>query len=581
MSYSKKLTITLLLNLLVFRITAQQAIRLELINTDNSGIFKNIKIKPLHYSALEIHTELKKTLNSLFSNGYLLASVDSTQYDSTIHIFRAYLTIGNKYKWGYLKAAYGAEDILAETGYRERFYHDTPFSPEELTRLMNNVLIYCENNGYPFATTRLDSIRIINENVYALLCITKNQQIKVDSIIIQGSANISKNFISHYFQLKEGMLYAEQNLQTINTKVRQLPFLKETKPQLVRITDKNTKLYLFFDKKNASQFDGIIGLLPNPGGQTIFTGDVRIKLQNNIFKAGELIDLNWRRLQTQTQDLKLRIAYPYLFHSPAGTDYSLKIYRRDTTFVDIQNNIGLQYLFNGLNNIKVFYKQRNANLLSTNGLETLASLPDYADITTSSYGLGINWEKLDYKFNPRKGFSVNLSASAGNRRIKRNNRLNPVIYNNLKLITVQYQYEGDISYFIPLMKRSALKLATQFGSVYSEQIFRNELFRIGGLKTLRGVDEESLFSSSYTIGTLEYRFLFEQNSSIFLFSDACWYENNGVNNYITDIPYSIGAGINFETKAGIFSLNYALGKQFNNPFDIRAGKIHFGVINNF
>ena len=40
---------------------------------------------------------------------------------------------------------------------------------------------------------------------------------------------------------------------------------------------------------------------------------------------------------------------------------------------------------------------------------------------------------------------------------------------------------------------------------------------------------------------------------------------------------SFGAGINFETKAGIFNLSYALGNQFGKGFDFRIGKIHAGL----
>ena len=40
-------------------------------------------------------------------------------------------------------------------------------------------------------------------------------------------------------------------------------------------------------------------------------------------------------------------------------------------------------------------------------------------------------------------------------------------------------------------------------------------------------------------------------------------------------------GFDFETKAGIFSLSYALGKQFDNPFEINTAKIHFGYISRF
>jgi len=98
---------------------------------------------------------------------------------------------------------------------------------------------------------------------------------------------------------------------------------------------------------------------------------------------------------------------------------------------------------------------------------------------------------------------------------------------------------------------------------------------------LRGFDEESIYASSFSILTLEYRFILEQNSYLYVFGDGAWYENNEVSRYIQDTPFGFGAGISFETKAGIFSINYALGKQFSNPIELRSGKIHFGIVNYF
>jgi hemolysin activation/secretion protein len=80
---------------------------------------------------------------------------------------------------------------------------------------------------------------------------------------------------------------------------------------------------------------------------------------------------------------------------------------------------------------------------------------------------------------------------------------------------------------------------------------------------------------------LEWRYLLEQNSYAYLFWNGAYYENRSVNKFIHDTPYGFGLGLSFETKAGIFSLNYAIGKQFNNPIDIRAAKVHFGLISFF
>jgi hypothetical protein len=442
---------------------------------------------------------------------------------------------------------------------------------------MEKIITYYENNGYPFASAKLDSLQIDNSNVKAKLTVEKNIFIKLDSLVTEGSGKVSQKFMLRYLGIKNGMPYNSEVFSGVSKKIKQLPFVTEKKPPIIQLTDKQNKLFLFLEKKNASQFDGIVGILPGDNGKTIFTGDVKIKLVNSILKTGETFDINWRRLQTQTQDLKATVIYPYVAGLPIGADYNIKIYKKDTTFLDVNNAIGLNYYFSGLNYIKAFYKLRNANLISTSGLANITVLPDYADVTTKAYGLGFFVERLDYRYNPRKGISVNVQGSVGSREIKKNPKINDVAYSTLALKTSQYQTEGAIAGYINVTKNHVVKLSSQFGSVFGNTIYKNELFRIGGLRTLRGFDEESIYASTYVIPTIEYRFLFEKNSNIFIFGEGAWYENNSVSGYIHDTPLSVGAGINFETKAGIFNLSYAIGKQFGNGFDLRIGKIHAGL----
>ena len=147
--------------------------------------------------------------------------------------------------------------------------------------------------------------------------------------------------------------------------------------------------------------------------------------------------------------------------------------------------------------------------------------------------------------------------------------------------SVQYELNGQVIWHIPIGRRSTVRLAAQGGSMLNDQLYANELYRIGGIKTQRGVDEASIYASSFTIGTFEYRFLFEENSNFFFFVDQGWWEDRSRTPLLTDTPIGFGAGTSFETKAGIFSLSYALGKQFNNPVEFRSGKVHFGFTSLF
>lgn len=521
--------------------------------------------------------EIENVILALQYKGYLLASADSITFDSSS--VTAVISANKLFRLAYLRLGNLNPNLASKIGISENLYFNKPFRYKDVARSFEKIIEYYENIGYPFATVGIDSVIASEDRLSGVLNVQKNKLFKIDSIKVVGTAKINAAFLNRYLSVKEEMPYNEEILKSISQKIKQLPFVTEKQTQVVRLTDKTNKLILFLDKKDASQFDGIIGFLPDADTKkTVITGDVKLKLVNGIFRNGETFDLEWRRLQSQTQDFNGRVIYPYLFGTPVGTDYNLKIYRKDTTFIDINNNIGLQYYFSGLNNFKIFYRQHNSNLISISGLDLITTLPDYADISTQSYGVGLTLEKLDYRFNPHKGTSLVLSAQTGNRVIKKNPKINEVAYNGLRLRSTQYQLEGNMAFYIQLSGNNVLKLSAQAASVFGNStVFKNELFRIGGLRTLRGFDEESIYASTYVIPTIEYRFLFAQNSNLLVFAEGAWYENNSNGLYITDMPISVGAGVNFETKAGILTLNYALGNQFGNGFDLRNGKIHFGL----
>lgn len=558
---------------------SQKNYSLEILSIKDPALLKKISYKKQFVSIPERDKELQNVLFTCFDNAYLTASYDSVAMDSlTMKIF---LNFGAQYKWASLKKGNVDEGVLSEIGFRERLYSNKPFSYKNVKRVQEKLITYYENNGYPFASVKLDSIVINEGSLAAVLNLTKHSEIKIDSVLIKGTAQIAPIYIYNYLGIKPGSLYDESQLKKVNARIAELPFLKSTKPASVIFTDKFNKLILNIEKKRASQFDGVVGILPdNITGKILFTGDVRLKLQNGLGR-GELIDLNWRRLQTQTQDLKARLVYPFILHTPFGLDYNFKLYKKDTTFLDVNQNIGVQYLLIGGNYLKVFYNNKTSTLLSTKGLEYVTTLPTNADVSTNMYGLGLKYEKLDYRLNPRKGFSVLVNASAGTKKIKKNDKLNPVVYDKIKLSSALYNADFEGSVFLPIADRSTIKVGAQAAFIYGEATFQNELYRIGGLKTLRGFDEESIYASTFSILTLEYRFILEQNSYLYVFGDGAWYENNEVTQYLNDTPFGFGAGISFETKAGIFSINYALGKQFNNPIQLRSGKIHFGIVNYF
>jgi len=544
-------------------------------------LIDRLKINNSFNQALQRDKELMKVLFYFYDKGYLAARFDSVVHDS-VHT-RAYLHIGDKYKLTYLGKGNVDEDILREAGYKFKHYnHGLPYNQIRISRLMMNILGHCENNGYPFARVSLDSINIKGTDIAASINLEKNNRVVIDSIIIKGDARIHISYIQQYLGIKPGDPYDESKISKVGNKINELPFASSMRPFEVVFTPEKAALMLYLEKKKASQFDGILGIAPNDDkeGKLLITGDVTLKLMN-ILRRGELIDFQWRKLEQGTQDLKFNFAYPFLFKTPFGVDYHFYLYKRDTSFITLENHIGINYMFKGYNYIQAYYEHQSSSLLSTSGLEFVTTLPSYADVKTAFYGLKFAYDDLDYRFNPRKGFSIQSSGAVGKKNIKKNDNINPELYDGLQLESTIYRIILNASGFMPVYRNLTFLLRTQNAYLNNPNLFENELFRIGGLRTLRGFDEESIFASFYSILTCEFRYRFDVNSFVSLFWNGAYVEQNTHDMFMSDYPWGFGAGLSFETKAGIFNISYALGKRYDNPIQFKAAKIHFGLTATF
>ncbi|HVG12837.1 MAG TPA: hypothetical protein VM843_07525, partial [Flavisolibacter sp.] len=152
------------------------------------------------------------------------------------------------------------------------------------------------------------------------------------------------------------------------------------------------------------------------------------------------------------------------------------------------------------------------------------------------------------------------------------------LYDTVKLKTFQFRLAGGGAHYFKTGRQTTVKAGLQAGVFGSGNIFRNEAFRIGGYRLLRGFDEESQFVSQYAVGTIEYRILLQRASNFFAFVDG------GLGKQLDRQNHSYlgtGLGISSETGAGIFNLVWAIGKRDDTQFNLRQSKVHLGFINYF
>lgn len=516
----------------------------------------------------------------LVEMGYLTCQIDSVVKNDSLKTAKVYFYLGNQFDFSQLSFGPNTKLAIQETEGMEFWNRRILLNPQKIRNLIESILSYYENNGYPFVKCQITDLSWSGATLNGRIDTEPGPLITLEEILVKSESQIDAKLIENIVDLHHGDLFSIKKIDNIEKEIKELVYYDLVKPSEYEFINNKAKIYIYLKEKNANSFNAILGVLPSDNGSINITGDAKIKLYNAL-KKGELIDLNWRKLLPLTQNLNIQFKYPYLFKSSFGIDAKFDLYKKDTSYLDLNTRFGITYAITPNLKVNIFYNNKSSSLLSTEKYQYVTTLPVFADVRTNSYGGVISFENLNYLYNPVSGWDIVMEGGVGDKLIKKNISLNQELYEGLTLRSLQFNLNGKVNRFIKLRKRSTLMLGVQGGIINGENIFENELFRIGGQRTIRGFDDESIFASSFAIATMEYRFILEENSNLFLFTQGMYYDKDLINSHVYDTPYSFGLGINFQTKPGIFSVSYSLGSQLNNPILLRSAKIHFGFVNYF
>lgn len=294
--------------------------------------------------------------------------------------------------------------------------------------------------------------------------------------------------------------------------------------------------------------------------KTSITGDIHLNLWNDLHH-GEQIMFNWKSPQTSSQQLNSRFLYPFIGGSSFGTDWIFDLYKKDSTLLETNAKLGVFYSLQNRSSLKAYYQ-----LLSSNRIE--ASNVSYADVNTKYYGLNYSTRTIDFLPNPSSGYIFSLDVAVGTRKTR-------VVDSLVGETATTYKMSFEWDTYLPISKRFITRIKSEAHFIYSGELYVNELIRFGGFNSFRGFNENELKASSLTTVLLEQRYILDKFSYVFLFGNAAFYEQKSLS-YSNGFPVGIGTGISFNTRTGIFSFAYALGKQDKETFQLKSAKIHFG-----
>jgi translocation and assembly module TamA len=545
-----------------------------------------IKFKNILDSSLEPKTgkadtmvfimEVQKIKNRLLSAGHLLANIDKLQLDSDT--LQAEINVGDKYSWLALGTENIPDEMLSKVGYRQQDFQGAEFSGKAFNRLVTKLLDNAANSGYPFANLQLKEVTMTKNGVEGVLTFAPGPIIYYDSLTVSPENFIKPKFLASYLAVKKGSLFQLKDLAQIESSLNSLPYCQLN--DSIQMSFQNNLCNISFNLKpvKSNKIDALIGFLPNQkaGEGLLITGFINLQLQN-LFKSGKELSFLWRQFQQQSQKLFIMYKHPNLLNSPVGISLGFDLLKQDTTFLNTNFNIEGFYRHKKME-ISFATKFISSRTLSIPA-DTLA-LPEVVDFNIQQPGARATYNGLNNIANPLRGAMAFIEFQVGNKQIKKKANIAEVVYDSINLNPVQFVGVIGGEFNQQLLGPMVLHLDLALGAVVNnDQLFANDLMRLGGINSLRGFNDLELFVSSYALARIEARLIINANSRLFVFFDQA-ITNNVVAN-ISDQPFGFGTGLMLDTGKGNLQLVYALGVSGQQSLSLTQSKIHIGYVARF
>lgn len=521
-----------------------------------------VKIHPTPKAA---NDEAKSFLERTKKSGWLQSEIseNTKANDST---FRYVFTLGSRIR--FIHIYIGNNPDVRSIAFPDQ-KSDTvklPFSDTEA--FMNRSLALLENKGYSLAKLQLTDLRQTNNGITANLKADLGQPRQVNDIVINGYDKFPEGHKKQIRRMYRNKTFNKETLAKIHSDFEKFRFVTQSRYPEILFTKDTTKIYVYLEKAKANRFDGFIGFSNDEnedGSSKIrFNGYLDLLLVN-MLNSGEQFSLYWKSDGKKQTTFNAGIELPYIFRSPIGLKASLNIFKQDSTFQNTKTAIALGYFFNYNTRVYLGYESTESSDIQN---QNTASINDFSNqFATSSF------EYTDYKAGdflfPEKTKMI-VRAGIGSRKSKLQS-------------DGQFYIDTNLAHNLYLNEKNIVNIKSQNFYLQSNNYLVSELYRFGGINSIRGFNENSLQANLFTSLLTEYRYVFAPGLYLHTIADYGHYRDETRNDTDGKSGSLLGLGFGFGllSKNGLFNLVYANGKSDGQPVKLSNSIIHISFKANF
>lgn len=429
-----------------------------------------------------------------------------------------------------------------------------PFSESE--SFLNATLKRLESKGYSMAKVKLDNLKNKDGIVFADLKITKEKKRQLNDIVINGYDKFPEGHKKNLKRLYRKKVFNQDNLEKLYKDIEKFRFVKQIKYPEILFTKDSTKVFVYLEKTKANNFDGLIGFSNNENSKVIFNGYLDLTL-NNILNSGEKLALYWKSNGEDQKTFNLSLELPYIFKSPLGLKAQLNIFKQDSTFQNTQTSIDLGYLFNY--NTRLYLGYQSSESSDIGNLNT-SRLSDFKNKFTTSTFEFVDFKQDDLLFPEKSNYNLKIGTGSRDSKFQSNSQF----FGNLNLKHNFY-----------LNNKNIVNIKMQNFYLQSEEYIINELYRFGGINSIRGFNENSLQANAFSSILTEYRYVLSPSIYIHSIIDYGYFQDKTTNT--NGNLLGLGFGFGLLTKNGLFNLIYANGSTNEQAIKLSNSIVHISL----
>ena len=488
-----------------------------------------------HLNAKSVATEVNLVLNKLQKNGFLESQVlENKRINDSVFVYN--FKLGNRIEFIHIYIGVNNKEFVeSKTDSLVIAFYDGE-------QFLNSTLKKLEAKGFSMAKVKLRDFKTKKNFAIANLDIELDTKRQLNDIVINGYDKFPEGHKRNLKRLYRNKIFNQQNLEKLYKDVEQFRFVKQTKYPEILFTKDSTKVFVYLEKAKINTFDGFVGFTNDDKKKLIFTGYIDLVL-NNILNSGERLSLLWRSNGKEQRVFDVGVEVPYIFKTPIGIKAKLNLTKQDSTFQTTQTNIDLGYYFNYNTRLYLGYQSSESSDIKKINSSLISDFTN--EFVTANFEF-VKFNLESFLFPEKTSVSFKLGTGKRSSKFQDNS-----------------QFFGSLSlkHDFYLNDKNIINLKSQNYYLQSDTYIINELYRFGGINSIRGFNENSLQGNLFTSILSEYRYVLSPSLYINSIIDYGFFQDKTTNT--SDTLLGIGFGFGLLTKNGLFNFVYANGSTKN------------------